>query len=60
MKMTVCTFHIRHILSRKIKLCTYDEHKFNKYCILSLSAFFHFWATVCKTLRPVLLDHCPV
>jgi len=20
----------------------------------------HFWATVCKTVRPVLLDHCPV
>ena len=19
-----------------------------------------FWATVCKTVRPILLDHCPV
>ena len=22
--------------------------------------YLHCWATICKTVRPVLLDHCPV
>jgi len=37
-------------------LSTQPSPKFKRH----LDRFSHFWATVCKTVRPMLSDRCPV
>jgi len=41
---------------QKASLCTGARHT----TCISLRSFYPFWATVCKTVRSMLSDRCPV
>jgi len=47
-------------LEIRLGIYTFDSAETAKIRHLELRRFNDFWATVCKTVRPMLSDRCPV